>query len=685
MLELLTAEQVRELTGWSERHVHRTAKRKCWQFEESRSPSANGKPKYLYALSSLPPQAQMKYASGSLSTPRETTPTTLPLFASAPAPEETPSTVGVPDELKPQAAQRYAAIAPLLDFRKRTNGHRPTIRLSDGRTVSNLNDLTEYLAAQQIPPVSCRTLFRWLDRFDSGGYAALADRARKDKGQSRCFGDENPDASAFLLGKYLNEGLSIQMAWEALVREWPRVGKGQTPSYGTARNFLNAQALSVKTLGREGRRAYYNKRSPFLVRGKVAVMDWWVADHREFDVRSQNSLFAELPWNKAFRIWMTAIFDWGSRKLVGFCFAPTPSSRTISSALRMAILSHGMPRNFYWDNGEDFKKVGRDLEAITLSEEAEALLARDKVNVTNALPFHPRSKPVESWFARWSKRYDPIWRPAYLGNRPTNRPESAELADARHEEFLKGKREKSPLPTDAEFLAGTIQFIEEDNAAPREKLGNRTPDEVMEEAWPARHRTFVNPRLLDILFAERDIRTVTAGGCVQLDNRKYEPTDESLFALDVLQGRQVLIARDPYNLQTAVAADPDTFQFIGEMRIQEFIGQSPNGQITRDQIKAGMRRQRALRKGYGEYLALLQGWASASGWQTEREALLERAGVRTGTDGETPLRGVPGAQRVRLPRPRVRALPQPAFVSDAVAEDSGSFANLLGAGVKAEE
>jgi len=37
--------------------------------------------------------------------------------------------------------------------------------------------------------------------------------------------------------------------------------------------------------------------------------------------------------------------------------ALAPSSRTINSALRIAILSHGMPRNFYWDNGEDYKKV----------------------------------------------------------------------------------------------------------------------------------------------------------------------------------------------------------------------------------------------------------------------------------------------------------------------------------------
>ena len=52
------------------------------------------------------------------------------------------------------------------------------------------------------------------------------------------------------------------------------------------------------------------------------------------------------------------------------------------------------------------------------------------------------------------------------------------------------------------------------------------------------------------------------------------------------KGEQVMVLRDPYNLGEAVAADAETLQFIGELRIQEFIAQCPNGRFTRDQIKA---------------------------------------------------------------------------------------------------
>jgi hypothetical protein len=140
-----------------------------------------------------------------------------------------------------------------------------------------------------------------------------------------------------------------------------------------------------------------------------------------------------------------------------------------------------------------------------------------------------------------------------------------------------------------------------------------------------------------------------------------------------------MILRDPYNLGEAVAADPDTLAFIGELRIQQLVGQCPGGQITRDQIKAAMRRQRSLAKGYGEYLAALQAIAANQGWQTEREALLERAGVRTGTDSRAllPAAVVPGAAAAQAPRAKQNRETAPTFISDAVAEDAHAFREMV--------
>ncbi len=669
----ITLEKVCALTGLSEGHVRRNAR--SWHARRSESRARNGKYPFEFPLSSLPAGAQAKYADEvrkGLAIVRGAE-QTLPLFASVSAPQA--PRVAIPEDLEDQARTRLKAIEPLLDARKSTNGRRPEIRLANGTTVSTMDDLATYIGSQQKPPVSRATIWRWHNHFtggkkkkNSGGYAALADKPRSDKDKSRFF-EEHPAAAAYLQNKYLGEGLWGQQAYDALCRDWKKIGEaGEPPCYDTARNFLNALPEPLKVLARAGKEAHERLCSPFIQRIKVPVMDWWVSDHREFDVLVRNTLF-EMKQEQAYRLWLTALYDWGSRKIVGFCLAPTPSSRTINSAIRMAALSHGFPANFYWDNGEDYKKVRRDLELITLSEGAQALLERNRIGVTSAIPKRPRSKPIESWFARWSKRFDVLWRPAYVGNMPGNRPESADESQHQHKKYLAGKRGSSPLPTDAEFIVATVQWIEEYNETRLETLDHRTPNEVMEAAHPELSRPKINPRLLDILFSERTKRIVQKGGCVQLDGMRYEPVDESLFALGTRQGREIAILRDPYNLGEAIAADAETLQFVGELRIQQFVAQCPNGQITRDQIKAAMRRERSLRKGYADYLAVLSAVASKQGWKTEREALMERAIARTGTDGRLLPAAAPGALPRQLPASRERRPDQPAFISDAVAED----------------
>jgi transposase InsO family protein len=648
----------------SERRITQLAASGKITAQRFESVSGNGKTPREYLLSSFPADIQMKFAleqKNSTAITSFAAPMTLPLFASV----EQAQRVAIPEDLEDQARAQLDAIRALLDFRERTNGHRPTIRLNDGRTVNTIEDLASYVAAQQKPPVTSRTLFRWLEKFDNGGYVALPRKSRSDKDKSRFF-EEHPTAAAFLQQKFLREALSRQMSWEAVCREWKKLGeKGQPPSLATARRELNRLAESLKVLARDGKETHERRCSPFIQRGKVPVMDWWVSDHREFDVLVRNTLFGEMKQDQAYRLWLTGLYDWGSRKIVGFCLAPNPSKRTINSSIRMAVLSHGFPANFYWDNGKDYKSVRADLELITLSEEAQALLQHRRIGITSAIPKRPRSKPIESWFARWSKRFDVLWRPAYVGNAPGNRPEDAGESQKQHAKYLAGKRANSPLPTDAEFIVATVQWIEEYNQTRLETLQHRTPNEVMEEAHPERVRPKINPRLLDILFSERTKRIVQKGGCVQLDGMRYEPTDESLFALDLRQGREVAILRDPYNLGEATAADAETLQFIGELRIQEFIAQCPNGQITRDQIKAAMRRERGLRRGYAEYLATLSVIATNQGWKTEREALVDRALARTGTDGAAvPAMAIPGARRISE-RSVAREVSSP-FVDDAV-------------------
>lgn len=678
----LKCAEAARLTGWSKRHIRRVLNNSS---RESETRGRNGRLEREYALSGLPAAAQLKYARLLQGPSRQTGEQTaiaranvLPLLAKAET--EKPIIVALHEEHRDLAHARLEALEPLLEFRRRTNGHRPVIPLPDGRKVDTLNDLAEWIAAQQKPPVSMRTLYRWLDRFDKGGLAALGEAPRRDKGQSRYFA-QHPLAAEFLRHKWLNEGLSAQMCWEALRRDWKNIGEpGYPPSYSAALAFINTIPEPIKVMGRQGKEAYERKCSPHVQRAPVDAMAWWVSDHRQFDVMVRNTLFAELKPDEPYRVWFTAILDWGSRKIVGWCFAPSPSSRTICSALRIAALSHGFPRNFYWDNGEDYKKVRRDLERIELPENLRSVLNREGVGITSALPYPPRSKPIEAHFTHWSKRFDVIWQQAYLGNKPGNRPEKARQAEALHQKYLKGQRARSPLPTDAEFILAAMQAIEDYNDKPHRSLQHRSPNEVMEEQFPECRRTGADPRLVDLLFCEREIRTVRQGGCVQLDQMIYEPDDASLFAMDLRKGQDVLVLRDPYNLGEATAADPKTLQFVGSLRVQELVSQAPGGRVTRDQINAGMRKQRSLRKGYAEYLAALGAMATSMDWKSEREELVARALENTGTDGiEKAAPGMARAQAAALPagrQARAKAALQPAFISDAVAEDAEIFREI---------
>jgi DNA adenine methylase len=288
----LSKGQVSAATGWTARHVERLAESAALKFRMSESRGRNGKPQREYLLSSLPAEAQMKFIKAGGLARRNAE--TLPLFAPPPEVKPAPGRVVLPPELEAQAQARYAAIEPLVDFRKRTNGHRPTFRTQDGRAITNLNALASYVAAQQRPSVSTRTIWRWLGCFDEEGYAALPDAPRSDRGQSRFF-VEHPKAAVFVQFKYLSEGIhNVRLVHDALCREWAKLEKmGEAPSYPTVRAYLDSLAVPtpVRTLAHEGKQALWSKHSPFILRKAPPAMDWWIADHREFDVLVRNTLF----------------------------------------------------------------------------------------------------------------------------------------------------------------------------------------------------------------------------------------------------------------------------------------------------------------------------------------------------------------------------------------------------------
>ncbi|MGO9641442.1 MAG: hypothetical protein ACLP1Y_09080 [Candidatus Acidiferrales bacterium] len=677
----LSFAQVAALTGWKRR----------WLFKQisinaitSRLGALghNGKPQREFLLSSLPEAAQVRHAEQTAQKPdalairenaalAETEPKRRP----AAALQKTPRWRAIVPEknvkLQVRVERRLEAIAPLIEYHRLAT-RREQNEMLGARGVRNFTELVDQAAVAA--DEKRRTLFRWLALFKSGGEPHLAGPVRQDKDKSRFF-EEHGAAAAFVQNAYLTEGLNVFDIRDTLWRRWAEIGeRGERPSYSTIRRYIRAIPKPIATLAREGEEKFTAKCGPHIIRAEQPVMKWWISDHRVHDVFVYNTAFAYEEPGKAYRLWLTAVYDWGSRKIMGCVWSPTPSSQTINSAVRMGVAQAGFPANLYWDNGKDFQAVARALTA---------LLEAQQVSITKALPFSPRSKPIESYFTRWSFRFDRRWRPAYAGNKPSNCPPECREAQKLHSEWLAGKRDATPLPNDKDFILAALQFAVEYNDSPHESLDGRTPNQVFDEQHPESARKPVDRRLLDQLFWRRDERKVLAGGCIELDRLRYEPVEESFAALALTCGRAITVCRDPYDMGEAIALDAESGEFLGELRIQERVDQAPQGRVTQDAIRAGMRRARGLKRLCAQYGLAIEAMAANAGWKPEREALLDRArGIRTGTDGQGVLlrAAAPGAGSVgegTLPRP-VRELPAlaPAFVSDGVRSDNFDISKL---------
>lgn len=148
------------------------------------------------------------------------------------------------------ARGRFRVILPLLRFRSRQAvGDNPRVTLPSGAEISAFTELARYRARQA--HISERQVFRWLKRFDHGGYAALTDRPRSDRGISRFFSNR-PFVVAFVTTKYL-DGWHVVSIHEALRQAWGRLCRGGSPlpHLSTLRQYLKSM-IPARALRRHG-------------------------------------------------------------------------------------------------------------------------------------------------------------------------------------------------------------------------------------------------------------------------------------------------------------------------------------------------------------------------------------------------------------------------------------------------
>lgn len=648
----ISKEELLQLTGWDRSTIYR--KQQAGELRTRLSGvAANGKRRREYDPASLPSDLQQRRMQQSLT----------PMALRTVQPRVIRTLAALDKGAKEQAIQRLKIIQPLIEFED--SGQEPLC--SPGERVSSLSGIVKHICAAT--GYSERTLWNWWNSYKEGGPGALADKPRKDRTVSRFFAAQK-EAAQFTSNKFLNERLSITMVHEAILREWPRLRASADdvpPCFDTVRLFLNSLPPIITAVAHGGERAYKEDFAPFLLRdrSKVRANQYWLSDHmihdvwvRNFNPETGGPFFGELQLHEAFRPCLTAIEDMKSRLIVAAVWCVTPSSNTISSALRFALEHYGRPKSaFYVDNGKDYNKV---------SDDARGVLSRLGIRTQHCTPRHPQAKQIESFFHTLHQRFDVLWRPFYAGTSPKARPEECDQALQEHNRLVKiGQGNRSPLPVASEFMQLASQWLEEFNRTFIDKapgLAGRTPLEIFDAELPLGKRELLKPADTAQLFWDRQRRTVREGGTVQLFNARYEPADaESCAALTLKIQRKILVACDPHNVGEAIALTLDE-KFLGVLRAQQLL---VHGEMPVEAIRTSMRERRNVYKAIKRYTRTLAQSRLAAGDLSEIETLQQRA---AGGARKAAIYTVPVLQAVNaIPERRMHA----GDIADSFFEEEG--------------
>jgi transposase InsO family protein len=677
----LTKAELQQITGWPKRTIEWKAQHDELEWKLADAPGSNNVRERLYS-SNLPAEFTQKlldfcirkeslkatpettslvplnsFTTKSDTPKSDTSQTQRSLFSSPAAliPFTSPELAGLTADQREVARRRFDAVQAIVDWRANPQ----PFFVSDGRQVRSLNDLVRWLAGQN--GVGESAIWKWEARYARGGetplakFKALADRARSDRGLSRVL-KQYPKAAEYALIKYLglapsqyleaarelrlpaetgldhsmprfaSERLAITAVYEGIAREWPNWYNhgSRPPSYGTVLNFLKSLPDPVVTLARQGARAYENKCEPHLKRAyDMQPNEWWVSDHRIFDVFCWNDYFPEFQQEQGswMRIWLTTMEDVRTRRVVGWAFSVNPSSRSVMAATRMAAQRFGMPKWMYMDNGEDYKLF------------AKVLKENFGIEHTSAKPFRPRSKPIESWHSTLSKRFDPMWGAAYAGHDAKQRSEDNTVALRLHREWREGKRISTPLPAASHFMKMFSAWIElEYNEWVHGGHGMHglSPRALFDRELPNIIRKPLDVAQMEPLFWQRETRVVT-NARVRINGMDYEPADaESDVALRLFNAREVRIACNPDDLAYALCYDTHgdagnrDHTLVARLVAPKLI---PWGKLSQDSLKAHERTNAQFRRGLKEFNRRMERKAGAVGMRSDLDELAARAGI----------------------------------------------------------
>jgi transposase InsO family protein len=254
---------------------------------------------------------------------------------------------------------RYEIIAPLLS----TEGPRGALKREIKRIASKQHDHPH----RGLIAVGVGTIEEWLLRYRRDGLDGLEHKRRRDLGKSRKIDAEFADAIAELA-----EGRP-DLDGPGLLAELGSSDEDIVlPSLSTLYRFLRSRGLDQRrATARKDHRAF-----AFDLAG-----DCW-----QGDVMYGPSLPSKDGQRR--KTYLIAILDDATRVIVHAEFYFEQHLRSLKDCLKQAMLKRGVPRRFYFDNGQIFR-----------SRLLLALCARLGIQLIHTRPYQPQGRAkLERWF-----------------------------------------------------------------------------------------------------------------------------------------------------------------------------------------------------------------------------------------------------------------------------------------------
>ena len=270
------------------------------------------------------------------------------------------------DQKQAAALFRYSVIAPLetgsFDPGKSKNDF---FRDAAGKT---------YVDPEGNPrKISFHTIKKWHRYYKRDGFEGLMPQSRSDEGESRALDQDHKELIRYLIDKY------------------PRITAAETYRQLLSSGSIDIGEVSLSTIERFVRLV---RRENPISQGKemhryerAHINEVWYGD-------TCFGPYLSTPEGKK-RIYFMALIDDASRFIVAADVFFNDNYENLMSLIRSAVLKHGIPHLFSFDNGASYR-----------NQQMELLAARIGSSVHYCEPFTPTSKSkIERWFLTMRLQY----------------------------------------------------------------------------------------------------------------------------------------------------------------------------------------------------------------------------------------------------------------------------------------